>query len=139
MLKSSFILNKTLSFTRIIALTMTLSSRWSPRCARLGFGREHGATESGASTAAETGPVPEVAGQTQGARAAVTPGTGAQSGARRMHGEEAVSPRQGQECLRKKRSNSLWNSKYRVEEQTQRAEATRPETQGCEQSQQESR
>ena len=97
-----------------------------------------GHPESGASTAAETGPVPEVAGQTQGARAAVTPGTGAQSGARRMHGEEAVSPRQGQECLRKKRSNSLWNSKYRVEEQTQRAEATRPETQGCEQSQQES-
>ena len=56
-----------------------------------------------------------------------------------MHGEEATSSRQGQECLRKKRSNSLWNSKYRVEEQTQQAEATRPETQGREQSQQDSR
>lgn len=64
MLKSSFILNKTPSFTRIIALTITLNSRWSPRRARLGFGRENGATLSQGPALMQRRPAPEAAGQT---------------------------------------------------------------------------
>lgn len=122
-----------MKFHKDYSFDMTLSSSWIPRCPRLGFGRENGATPSGASADAEMGLLPEAAGQNPGRSGCSHAGKWAQRRAQRMQAEEAVSPRQGQECLQEKKGVIPPGTLVRAEEQTPRAEATRPETQGSEQ------
>lgn len=103
MLKSSFTLNKTWNFTRIIALTWQWAAAGFQDVQDWALGGSTGHTESAASADAETGLLPEAAGQSPGRSGCSHTGKWAQSRAQRMHAEEAVSPRQGQECLQEKK------------------------------------